>query len=101
MVKIHCNYIQHQGESMNCFQFQATRFVILNEGDVLTRKALATDWGRLFVVWKSLEGWQVAERDAPGWTKPFNHPFETLALARDAAIEIHMNTLSGWRNEEK
>jgi hypothetical protein len=78
---------------MRSINFCGTLIRILEPGDVLSRKHIGADWGRLYVIWSTPDGWNAAERQPPRkWIKLNDEPLNSEQIAFDLTLSVMYQT---------
>lgn len=69
-------------------------FRILSAGDVLQAHHVFGNWGSMYAIWESPEGWHAAIKITGSWNKLRGEAYKSEQQALDDAIERHRSSAS-------
>ncbi|KZP51276.1 hypothetical protein A3N37_00165 [Enterobacter ludwigii] len=79
---------------MKGFILNGAMFRVLATGDVLQAHHVFGNWGSMYAIWVSDEGWHAAIKITGSWNKLRGENYKTEQQALDDAIEHHNTSAS-------
>ena len=79
---------------MRGLQIDGAMFRILSRGDVLQAHHVFADWGSMYAIWESAEGWHAAIKITGSWNKLRGEAYKTEQQALADAIEHKRTSMS-------